>query len=237
VTARLTSLRSSTAALLTEVQTAGWTGRDVAAPSALPGWTRGHVLSHLARNADAIAGALTAMLRGERIELYPDGRAARDAAIEAGSTRPVSEQLTDLRDAAARLEQVFRAVADAEAWGHSTAQRVARDLPAVRWREVEIHRVDLAHGYRPADWPAEFVAYLLPEAACELAERTSAGLRVTVAPHGSLVSGLVGATWHSGDGPKTEVTGPDWAILAWLVGRPALASDVLTNSPELEPWR
>ena len=28
------------------------TGAQVAGPSRLPGWTRGHVLTHLARNAD-----------------------------------------------------------------------------------------------------------------------------------------------------------------------------------------
>src|SRR6266511_2471447 len=31
----------------------------VAAPSLLPGWTRGHVLTHLARQADAITNLLT----------------------------------------------------------------------------------------------------------------------------------------------------------------------------------
>jgi maleylpyruvate isomerase len=35
------------------------TGDDVAVPSLLPGWTRGHVLTHLARHADGGVNLLT----------------------------------------------------------------------------------------------------------------------------------------------------------------------------------
>ena len=42
--------------------------------------------------------------------------------------------------------------------GASTAARSrSADLPFLRWREVEVHRVDLGLGYEPADWPAEYV--------------------------------------------------------------------------------
>ena len=34
-------------------------GEAFRAPSALPGWTRAHVLTHLARNADAMVNLLT----------------------------------------------------------------------------------------------------------------------------------------------------------------------------------
>ena len=48
-----------------------------------------------------------------------------------------------------------------------------------RWREVEIHHVDLAAGYGPQDWPAAFVAHELPPTADSLGERAGvAPLRV-----------------------------------------------------------
>jgi len=58
-TAFLTGLRTSTAALLHGIVAERWTDADVRAPSLLPGWTRGHVLSHIARNADGITRTLT----------------------------------------------------------------------------------------------------------------------------------------------------------------------------------
>ena len=42
-------------------------------PSALPGWTRGHVLSHLARNAESHVHVLQCAARGEVGEQYVGG--------------------------------------------------------------------------------------------------------------------------------------------------------------------
>jgi maleylpyruvate isomerase len=41
-----------------------------------------------------------------------------------------------------------------------------------RWREVEVHHVDLGLGYEPTDWPAELVARWLPTVVRELPDRT-----------------------------------------------------------------
>ena len=75
---------------------------DVAAPSRLPGWTRGHVLAHLARNADSQVNLLTWARTGVETPQYPDLE-TRDAEIEAGAPRPAKEQLADLEDSTARL--------------------------------------------------------------------------------------------------------------------------------------
>jgi maleylpyruvate isomerase len=37
-----------------------------------------------------------------------------------------------------------------------------RAMPYFRWREVEIHHVDLGTGYDIADWPEDYVARELP---------------------------------------------------------------------------
>ncbi len=58
------------------------------APSLLPGWSRGHVLAHWARNADGQTRMLLAAVRGEVAAQYPGGDAQREADIEAGAARP-----------------------------------------------------------------------------------------------------------------------------------------------------
>ncbi|MEU4755514.1 maleylpyruvate isomerase N-terminal domain-containing protein, partial [Micromonospora tulbaghiae] len=53
----------------------GLTAADVAAPSLLPGWTRAHVLTHLARNADGFVNLLTSARTGEEIPMYASAQA------------------------------------------------------------------------------------------------------------------------------------------------------------------
>jgi maleylpyruvate isomerase len=232
----LAQLRSSTAGLLAELDQASWTDEDLRKPSLVPTWTRGHVLTHLARNADAVAGTLTAAARGERREMYPAGREARNTAIEAGSPRPIAEQLTDVRQSAEAVERACATVAAAGAWDAPAAQATARNLPWVRIREVEIHRVDLRGGYQARHWPAWFLERLVPEVIDELAGRSSVPLRIAASNEGS-GSALAGRTWTVSAGEPVEVTGPDWALLAWLVGRPDAADHQLSAMPPLEPWR
>ena len=42
-------------------------------PSRLPGWTVGHVLTHIARNADSLVWRLEGAARGELRDQYPGG--------------------------------------------------------------------------------------------------------------------------------------------------------------------
>uniref|UniRef100_UPI0019669E1F maleylpyruvate isomerase N-terminal domain-containing protein n=1 Tax=Nonomuraea lactucae TaxID=2249762 RepID=UPI0019669E1F len=87
---------------------------DVAAPSRLPGWTRGHVLSHVARNADSLHNLLTWARTGVRTPQYGSDE-ERDTGIEAGAGRPLAEHLTDLEMSAARLAAAADAM-PAQAW-------------------------------------------------------------------------------------------------------------------------
>ena len=50
-------LVTSTEAVFTDIE--GLTDDQAREPSLLPGWSRGHVLTHLARNADAMVNLLT----------------------------------------------------------------------------------------------------------------------------------------------------------------------------------
>lgn len=232
-------LRSSTASLLAGVAAERWSDEDVRAPSLLPGWSRAHVLTHLARNADGVAATWSGSLRGEVVPRYPGGDAQRDADIATGSTRPVTELLADLAASAERLDRVLRAVSESgpDAWDRPASEgRPARSFLGARWREVEIHRVDLAGAYTADRWPPSFVGWLLPELASSLGSRPGvAGLRVVVAARGSVTPELAGTTWTTG-AVDTVVEAPDWALLAWLIGRPSAAGSALADPPALPPW-
>ncbi len=232
---RLT-LRATTEAMLDGFAAEGWTDDDMRAPSVLPDWTRGHVLTHIARNADGIVRTLDGALRGERVARYPDGQAGRNADIEAGAGRPVTEQLADVRDSAARLDDAFAAIDAADGWGLECDNRTAGQYLTARWREVEIHRVDVLGAYTPAQWPPGFVDYLLPRLADQVEPRLPTPVRIEVRADGSVTEDLAGRTWTSGAGEPVEVTGPDWAVLAWLLGRPSLAAGALSATPELAAW-
>ncbi|MGI8760721.1 MAG: maleylpyruvate isomerase family mycothiol-dependent enzyme [Jatrophihabitantaceae bacterium] len=236
-TAQLAAIRASTAELLLGLAAEKWSDADARAASLLPGWTRGHVLTHLARNADGIARTLSGALRGAIVPRYPSGRTGRDADIEAGSARGIAELITDVQESADRLDRVFGAVADADGWALPTDDRTAGDYLLARWREVEIHRVDLAGSYTAAQWPPGFLALMVPELAQTLGERASVAVRAVVTAEGSSSHELAGRSWTAGGADPVEVAGPDWALLAWLLGRASVAAAVLTAVPDLSPWR
>lgn len=168
---------------------AGLTDEQACRPSLLPGWSVGHVLTHLARNADSTVRRLAAAARGEVVDQYPGGYEGRAEAIEAGAGRPAAELLDDVRTSARALEETAATVNDA-VWDRpvravSGAESPARRLLFSRWREVEVHHVDLGLGYRPGDWPPAMVARMLPDALATLADRAApAGLLAWVLRRG-----------------------------------------------------
>jgi maleylpyruvate isomerase len=139
---------------------------DVRQPSLLPGWTRGHVLAHLAGNAGAVRNLLIWARTGVKTPAYASQQ-ARDEAIEAGAGRTAAELLADITQTA----EAFRAEAatlDARAWEVPVHLLDGGEFPAAmlltrRLVEVELHHTDLGSGYRRADWPAAFAAMDLPE--------------------------------------------------------------------------
>jgi maleylpyruvate isomerase len=139
-----------------------------AAPSRLPGWTVGHVLTHLARNADSHVHAFDGAGRGEVWPRYPGGDDQRDRDIEAGAARAAGELRADVAAALERLEHAWE-TATPTAWsgecrGSDSVQLIA-DLPFLRRREVECHSVDLDLGYVPGAWPVDYCAQELRRAA------------------------------------------------------------------------
>jgi len=145
-------------------------------PSRLPGWTVGHVLTHLARSADGHVRRLEGALRGEEVARYPGGPEQRSQEIEAGAGRPAETLIHDLVDSARRLEDTWTRC---QAAGWPNADLLAGDRfptdesPLRRLREVEVHHVDLGLGYEASDWPEEYVRWELPKALAGLPPRLS----------------------------------------------------------------
>jgi maleylpyruvate isomerase len=139
---------------------------DLRAPSLLPGWTRAHVLAHLARGADAMRNLLVGARSGQVRPAYASAE-ARQADIDQGATMTAKDLMADLADSAMALRTVARQLPD-ESWQVRLQILDSAPFPAAqiltrRLVEVELHHCDLGAGYGPADWPAAFAAMELAE--------------------------------------------------------------------------
>ncbi|MFI5715065.1 maleylpyruvate isomerase family mycothiol-dependent enzyme [Nocardia sp. NPDC051750] len=231
LTRRMGEVAEATTDLLATVDTLD--DSAVAAASALPGWTRGHVLAHISRNADSLVNLLLWAHTGVETPQYAS-TALRDADIELGAPRSLAEQRSDLVESADRLTGMAR-VLTAEQWQAEVRTRQGRPvgadrIPWMRLQELRIHHVDLGAGYTPAQWPADFVADLVAEVAADLSGRelaepfeihaTDTGFRAVIG---------------SGD-PARTVAAPAASLLAWLLGR-GVDENLPRELPEVPAWR
>ena len=134
-------------------------------PSLLPGWTVGHVLTHVARNADGHVRRLEGALRGDEVPRYPGGPAARDSDIEAGAARSAKELAADVTTSAERLDETWARSVEAGWPGRDLLAGDRWRTPESPWRrlrELEVHHADLGLGYGPEDWSEEYLRWELP---------------------------------------------------------------------------
>lgn len=206
--------------------------------SRLPGWSRAEVLTHLARNADAGRGLAQAAARGEIGSQYPGGAEQRVAGIAAGRGARAVALLADLRRSCDALMESWTQLPD-DAWdsiGRSlTGQRTQREWVWSRWREVEVHHVDLGLGYSAAEWPIAFVTRGLDDAFRDLPARAArrgapvnTSFRIEATDHDR-----AWVVFMRGDGTTVErddaalervdgtVSGWGCDVLAWMYGRDA----------------
>ena len=183
----------------------------VLAPSLCEGWSRGHVLSHVARNADALARVCDVALTGTPDTMYDDAE-ARDADIARGARRSADDQASDIRDSAARLAERLQALGPEHA--EVRVERTpggfpieVRMVPFMRLREVVYHHVDLDAGYTFAGAPAEVVALFLRDAVNRLTHDDN--------PPSMRVRTTEGDDYTVGDG-TTRVSGARADVLMWL---------------------
>lgn len=203
----LDALREATERLLSATEKLD--DSALARPSRLPGWSRGHVLAHLSRNADALVN----VLQGR--QMYADSE-TRDRDIERDGPRPQAEQLADLTASAARFMAAAAAPADLSrtVTMRNGVTEPASRIPFRRCGEVELHHVDLGVGYELEDLPDEFTA------------REIDFLAGRFARHPDVVSTGVaddrGRLWTTGGGAEggpVAVRGTAADLLGWFSGR------------------
>ena len=231
------------------------TDAQAAAACQLPGWTRGHVLTHLARNADGFRNLLAWARTGAETPMYASEE-ARDRDIEAGAARPAAALAADLRASAAAFAGAA-GVLPAEAWDAPVTRRgttfPAREVLSRRLSELEIHHVDLGAGYEPGDWPADFVRVTLARVAGDFAGRRDApaclaraddqDMAFPIGPATPVTASPVTAspvTASPVTASPVTVSGPPSALLAWLIGRGSGAGLKVEGAaalPLLPPWR
>src|SRR4051794_16326460 len=206
---------------------------DVRAPSLLPGWSRGHVLSHVARNADGLSNVVRSAVTGQVTPMY-ESQARRDSDVEAGAGRSAFELESDLETSAEELLGLLAEVPEDRLGlevpsGRGPTVRVS-SVPWVRTREVLYHHVDLGAGFTFADAPDLLLRAGLEECPPRLAD-AAPGVRVT-----AVLGDGAEQVLTIGDG-AVDVRGPAHAALAWLTGRSDGAE--LTSSralPALPSW-
>jgi maleylpyruvate isomerase len=204
-------------------------------PSRLPGWSRGHVATHLARQADGLGRLVDWARTGVRHDMYASPQ-VREVEIEDGADRSGLELQVDLDTSAGRLAEGFGRLDDdlpgsgaVAAWDTEVELRggqrvVARLLPLARLTEVVLHHVDLDIGFEVSAIDDETAAWLLEWSAHRLGARDEF-------PRLELVSDSGFHTTLGSSGDARRITGSSPALLGWLTGR--AAPDVVRGSDGL----
>ena len=177
-------------------------------PSLLPGWSRADTAGHIARNAEALGRLVGWALTGVPSPMYASGQDRADGIasaaalpgpalrdLVAASAAGLAAALEDLAGADDEaLDRLVYFGAQEPVGGPDTP---ARDLPWARLREVEIHHLDLALDYGPADWPPGFV------------ERALAWIEARTGPAGVVGDPAEVLAWRLGRGAGPSVRAAD----------------------------
>lgn len=186
---------------------------DLAAPSLCEGWSRDHVLNHVARNAEALVRLVAAAVDGTGETMYATPQ-SRDTDIEDGVGRSPDEVVADVADTAAalapqlrRLTPEHRDIVLERTPGGPTFK--GGMLPFMRLREVIYHHVDLDTGFDFGELDGELQLLFIEN---ELKRQQGAAEPPTVT-----IRSDEGDVWSLGDGDGgADVTGSRAGILRWL---------------------
>lgn len=183
----------------------GLSSASLARPTALPGWTRQHLVAHVAANADALGNLVRWAATAQRTPMYAT-REDRAAGIERGTRMSAVALRSWLRDATERLGTAMSELSD-EQWSRDVVTAQGRTIPAteipwLRAREVCVHAVDLNLGIEFAYLPVDFLDALVEDARAK-----------------------------RGDAPAVD--GPLPEVAAWLTGRPHSLIDTPDLGPWL----
>jgi len=204
------------------------------APSTLPGWSRGHLLAHIAGICDALARQVEYGRQGEKVELYDGGVEGRNRAIDLAAGHSLGQHRKDVATALHRVLAAFDAL-DRDEWKTPIAFRdgVIFDAGLALWRELVIHTADLDAGTGPEVWSRDFCSHLFDFLAARVPTESRLVLQPVALPPVTLGAG----------GSTVVVSGMVTDIAAWLAGRQpsldslrATAAGDGTDLPALLPW-
>lgn len=206
---------------------------ELLGPSALPGWTRRHILSHLGHNARALGRLAHWAATGEPTPMYRSPT-ARAEEIELGASWD-AERLRSFVEVEQEALATTLEKLDLDQWATEvvTAQGrhvSATELPWLRTRELWIHATDLGGDADFSSFPPEMLDELIADV---LRLRQSRGEIVNVRPTDQDVYKQLDDA-----APMLSVEGPTADIARWLTGRGA--SNIQTSDgsalPMLGPW-
>lgn len=227
-TSAMHALRVATSSLISTAR--ALSAADATGPSLLPDWSRAHVLSHLACNAEGGSRLLEGVVSGTPGWEYRD-LATRATDIELGARAPVEVLVARVEETARRFDESCAAVQDRQwatlvTWttGH---QNGASEVVMSRLFEVEIHHVDLAAGRRVDDWSTDFVATVFEVVARAFATRSDF-------PPMTIELDDVHQRYRLGT-RKTHmlIEGNRVDVLAWLLGRASGSSLAVVGQERL----
>jgi maleylpyruvate isomerase len=215
-------MREGTAHLLAVAEKL--TDDELRAPSGLPGWTRAHVVGHVARNAEALTRLAHWARTGDETPMYADAE-QRAAEIERTAALPASTVRADLARTAEQLDTALAALT-ARQWQAQVRSALGRAIPAaevpwMRIREVWLHAVDLDAGATVADLPDAVLDLLLDDVTAVLSGKEGC-------PAFELAPRDRSHTWPLGEGAaRPVITAPAADVVGWLTGRVAAAQPAL----------
>ncbi|MDO5494052.1 MAG: maleylpyruvate isomerase family mycothiol-dependent enzyme, partial [Nesterenkonia sp.] len=190
---------------------------DLDAPTLLQGWTRRHLIAHVAFNARALGRLADWARTGVENPMYAS-QAARDEEIAQG-TELSGRQLRRLdHETSEALAEDWASLPE-DRWSAQVRTRQGSMVPLrstlwMRSREVWIHAVDLDAGLSFAELPEEFLERLFDDVVGSLSTRDpERGYAVAVDGRTDLETSTTGGPDH------VEIRGPLWAVVAWASGR------------------
>lgn len=208
-------------------------------PSQLTNWTRGHVVSHLARNADGLVNLLSWARTGIEHPMYAS-MADREADIEEGAHRLARVQQEDLWAAHQRFCLAADGLSAAD-WATQVTDGKGRPIaaslvPWMRLTEVLVHQVDLNLGV-DFDRVAELVGAQAEPFVDYVVTRYENRPDVPAVRLSVELPGGDERIWTLGPSGEdaSDVHGPVGAAAAWLTGREVPAG-LVGDVPRLPAW-
>lgn len=207
---------------------------DFAEETNLQGWTRAHIVAHVAYNAIALCNLMHWANTGEKTPMYSSPE-ARNEEIAYGATL-LPDALRNLHGhAVARLDVDWRETAP-EAWGSEVLTAQGRTVPAsetlwMRSREVWIHAVDLGSVATFGNIPEIILTTLAAEITAKWAGQGAGEGLVLVDAHS-------GARYPAAPGDnEVVISGNLAAIVRYAAGRGAEGVTSSTGEvPEPPRW-